>query len=62
MGGWLSHLVWIKEDLLDEVEELVLNRVPPSYDDCIIHRLVPIEDSPPYRDVPRYSSVGLSME
>ena len=35
MGGWVNRLVWIKEELLDEVEVLVLvlNGVPCSYDD-----------------------------
>ena len=42
-----------------EVEELVLNRVPPSYNDQVVHRLVSIEDSSPYEDSPRYSSVEL---
>ena len=59
MGGRVNWLVWIKEELLDEVEELVLNGVPPSYDDWVVHRLVLIEDSPPYEDSPRYSSVEL---
>ena len=59
MGGWVNRLVWIEEELLDEVEELVLNRVPPLYDDWVVHRLVPIEDSPPYEDSPRYLSVEL---
>ena len=40
-----------------EVEELVLNRVPPSYNDQVVHRLVSIEDSPPCEDSPRYLSV-----
>ena len=59
MGGWVNWLVWIEEELLDEVEELVLSGVPPSYDDQVVHRLVPIEDSPPYEDLPRYLSVEL---
>ena len=59
MGGWLNWLVQIKQELLTEVEELVLNGVPPSYYDWVVHRLVPIEDSPPYEDSPRYSSVEL---
>ena len=59
MGGRVNRLVWIKEEPLDEVEELVLNGVPPLYDDRVVHRLVPIEDSPPYEDLPRYSSVEL---
>ena len=59
LGGQLNRLVWIKEEPLDEVEELVLNRVPPSYNDQVVHRLVLIEDSPPYEDSPRYSSVEL---
>ena len=65
MGGWPNWLVQIEEEPLDEVEELVLNGVPPSYDSCVVHRLVPIEDSPlykdspPYEDSPRYLSVEL---
>ena len=59
MGAWVNWLVQIKEELLTEVEELVLNGVPPSYDDQVVHRLVPIEDSPPYEDSPRYLSVKL---
>ena len=59
MGGQINRLVRIKEEPLDEVEALVLNGVPPSYDDRVVHRLVPIEDSPPYEDSPRYSSVEL---
>ena len=59
MGVWVNQLVWIKEEPLTEVEELVLNRVPPSYDDPMVHRLVLIEDSPPYEDLPRYLSVEL---
>ena len=59
MGSRVNRLVRIKDEPLDEVEELVLNRVPPSYDDRVVHRLVPIEDSPPYKDSPRYSSVEL---
>ena len=59
MGGQVNWLVWIEEELLDEVEVLVLNRVPPLYDDRVVHRLVPIEDSPPYEDLPRYLSVEL---
>ena len=59
MGGQVNWLVQIEEELLDEVEVLVLNGVPPSYDDQVVHRLVPIEDSPPYKDLPRYLSVEL---
>ena len=59
MGGWPNQLVQIKEEPLDEVEELVLNGVPPWYDDRVVHRLVPIEDSPPCQDLPRYLSVEL---
>ena len=59
MGGWVNWLVQIKEEPLDEVEELVLNGVPPSYDDRVVHRLVLIDDSPPYEDSPRYLSVEL---
>ena len=59
MGGRINRLVRIEEELLDEVLVLVLNRVPPSYNDRVVHRLVPIEDSPPYKDLPRYSSVEL---
>ena len=59
MGGQVNQLVQIKEEPLDEVEALVLNRVPPSYDNWVVHRLIPIEDSPPYKDSPRYSSVEL---
>ena len=59
MGGRVNRLVWIEEEPLDEVEVLVLNGVPPLYDDRVVHRLVPIEDSPPYKDSPRYSSVEL---
>ena len=59
MGGWVNRSVQIKEELLDEVEELVLNGVPPLYDDRVVHQLVPIEDSPPYEDLPRYLSVEL---
>ena len=59
MGGWVNQLVRIEEELLSEVEELVLNGVPPLYDDWVVHRLVPIEDSPPYKDPPRYLSVKL---
>ena len=59
MGGWINQLVQIKEELLDEVETLILNGAAPSYDDRVVHRLVPIEDSPPYEDSPRYSSVEL---
>ena len=57
MGGRVNWLVRIEEELLDEVEALVLNGVAPSYDDQVVHRLVPIEDSPPYKDSPRYLSV-----
>ena len=59
MGGWLNQLVWIKQELLTEVEELVLNGAPPLHDDWVVHRLVPIEDSPPCKDSPRYLSVEL---
>ena len=59
MGGQVNRLVQIEEEPLDEVEVLVLNRVPPSYDDRVVHRLVLIEDSPPYKDLPRYLSVEL---
>ena len=59
MGGQVNRLVQIEDEPLEEVEELVLNGVPPSYDDQVAHRLVPIEDSPPYEDSPRYSSVEL---
>ena len=59
MGGRVNRLVRIEEELLDEVEALVLTRVAPSYDERTVHRLVPIEDSPPYEDSPRYSSVEL---
>ena len=59
MGGQVNQLVQIEEEPLDEVEELVLNGVPPSYNDQVVHRLVPIEDSPPYEDSPRYLSVEL---
>ena len=58
MGGQVNRLVQIKEPL-DEVEALVLNGVPPLYDNWVVHRLVLIEDSPPYKDSPRYSSVEL---
>ena len=57
MGGQINRLVRIEEEPLDKVEALVLNGVPPPYDDRVVHRLV--EDSPPYEDSPRYSSVGL---
>ena len=59
MGGWVNWLVQIEEEPLDKVEALVLNGVPPLYDDQVVHRLVPIEDSPPYKDSPRYLSVEL---
>ena len=59
MRGRVNQLVRIEEEPLDEVEELVLNRVPPLYNDRVVHRLVPIEDSPPYEDLPRDSSVEL---
>ena len=59
MGGRINQLVRIEEEPLDEVEALVLNGVPPSYDDRVAHRLVPVEDSPPYEDSPRYLSVEL---
>ena len=59
MGGQVNWLVRIEEEPLDEVEVLVLNGVPPLYDDRVVHRLVLIEDSPPYEDSPRYSSVEL---
>ena len=42
-----------------EVEKFVLNGVPPSYDDWVVHQLVLIKDSPPYEDSPRYLSVEL---
>ena len=32
LGGQMNRLVQIEEESLDEVEELVLNRVPPLYD------------------------------
>ena len=38
---------------------LLLAADPPSYDDQVVHRLVPIEDSPPYEDAPRYQSEEL---
>ena len=59
MGGRINRLVRIEEEPLDEVETLILNRAAPSYDDRVVHRLVPIEDSPPYEDSPRYSSEEL---
>ena len=59
MGGRINRLVRIKEEPLDEVETLILNGAAPSYDERVVHRLVPIEDSPPYEDSPRYSSVEL---
>ena len=59
MGGRINRLVWIEEEPLDEVETLILNGAAPSYDERVVHRLVPIEDSPPYEDSPRYSSVEL---
>ena len=59
MGGRINRLVWIEEEPLDEVEMLILNGAAPSYDERVVHRLVPIEDSPPYEDSPRYSSVEL---
>ena len=59
MGGQINWLVRIEEELLDEVEELILNGAAPSYDNRVVHRLVLIEDSPPYEDSPRYSSVEL---
>ena len=59
MGGQINRLVRIEEESLDEVEALVLNGVAPLYNDQVVHRLVPIEDSPPYEDSPRYSSVEL---
>ena len=59
IGGQVNWLVRIEEEPLDEVEVLVLNGVPPSYDNRVVHRLVPIEDSPPYKDSPRYSSAEL---
>ena len=59
MGGRINRLVRIEEEPLDEVETLILNGAAPSYDDRVVHRLVPIEDSPPYEDSPRYSSVEL---
>ena len=59
MGGRINRLVRIEEEPLDEVEALVLNGAPPSYDNRVVHRLVLVEDSPPYEDLPRYSSVEL---
>ena len=59
MGGRINRLVRIEEEPLDEVETLILNGAAPSYDERVVHRLVPIEDSPPYEDSPRYSSVEL---
>ena len=59
MGGWINRLVRIEEEPLDEVETLILNGAAPSYNERVVHRLVPIEDSPPYKDSPRYSSVEL---
>ena len=59
MGGRINRLVRIEEEPLDEVETLILNGTAPSYDERVVHRLVPIEDSPPYEDSPRYSSVEL---
>ena len=59
MGGQINQLVHIEEEPLDEVETLVLNGVAPSYEEHTVHRLVLIEDSPPYEDSPRYSSVEL---
>ena len=38
MGGQVNRLVQIEDEPLEEVEELVLNRVPPSYDDQVVHR------------------------
>ena len=59
MGGRVNRFVRIEEEPLDEVETLILSGVAPSYDDRVVHRLVPIEDVPPYEDSPRYSSVEL---
>ena len=59
MGGRINRLVRIEEEPLDKVETLILNGAAPSYDEREVHRLVPIEDSPPYEDLPRYSSVEL---
>ena len=59
MGGRINRLVRIEEEPLDEVETLILNGAAPSYDEQVVHRLVPIEDSPPYEDLPGYSSVEL---
>ena len=59
MGGRINRLVRLEEEPLDEVETLILNGAAPSYDERVVHRLVPIEDSPPYEDSPRYSSVEL---
>ena len=59
MGGQINRLVRIEEEPLDEVEMLILNGAAPSYNERVVHRLVPIEDSPPYEDLPRYSSVEL---
>ena len=60
-SGWVNWLVQIEEEPLDEVEALVINRVPPSYNGWVVHRLVSIEDSPPYEDAPRYSSVVIAL-
>ena len=39
MGGQVNRLVRIEEEPLDEVVVLVLNGVPPSYNDRVAHRL-----------------------
>ena len=59
MGGRINRLVRIEEEPLDEVETLILNGAAPSYDERVVHRLVPVEETPPYEDSPRYSSVEL---
>ena len=59
MGGRINQLVRIEEEPLDKVETLILNGAAPSYDERVVHRLVAVEDSPPYKDSPRYSSVEL---
>ena len=42
---------------MDKVEELVMNRVPSAYEDQVVHRLVPIEDSPEYKSL---SHIGMA--
>ena len=59
MGGQVNQLVQIEEEPLDKVEVLVLNGMPPLYDGWVVHRMVLIEDSPPYEDASRYLSVEL---